>query len=366
MSEALQFDDGDRWSADKREFVADDRDEIADEREAIADEREAIADARERAAQDWEDRLHRWELELNAHAEAVGGPAAPSRAGAARADEGSARARAAAERDEARRRRAQARQDREAATHRRLTQSHPTLLAQAFAQIADRLYEADSYDEVISRIAEAAVATVAGGELASVTLHGEQGYWSVGATGQQALDVDQEQYEAGEGPCLDAFEMGFVDAPSFPDPRWPVLGSRPVAHGVESSVSYRMTAVGHRTDPAEIGSLNVYATTREAFDATAVEIGSILAAHASLAARAIGERAELEDLERHLQRALLSRDTIGQAKGILMERLKTTPEEAFEILRRSSQRLNVKLRDVALRVTQTGEINGRDVNPERR
>ena len=39
-----------------------------------------------------------------------------------------------------------------------------------------------------------------------------------------------------------------------------------------------------------------------------------------------------------------------------MERLEITPEDAFDLLRRSSQRLNVKLRDVARGLTETGEI----------
>jgi AmiR/NasT family two-component response regulator len=53
---------------------------------------------------------------------------------------------------------------------------------------------------------------------------------------------------------------------------------------------------------------------------------------------------------------LLSRDVIGQAKGILMERLKITPEDAFDLLRRSSQSLNLKLRDVARGLAESGEL----------
>jgi AmiR/NasT family two-component response regulator len=52
--------------------------------------------------------------------------------------------------------------------------------------------------------------------------------------------------------------------------------------------------------------------------------------------------------------ALSSRDVIGQAKGILMERLHVTPEDAFDILRTSSQQLNLKLREIAERLTETG------------
>jgi AmiR/NasT family two-component response regulator len=81
-----------------------------------------------------------------------------------------------------------------------------------------------------------------------------------------------------------------------------------------------------------------------------------LAAHASVAARAVGERSTLQSLGRDLQQALQSRDVIGQAKGILMERLKVTPEDAFDLLRRSSQHLNIKLREAARDLTETGEF----------
>lgn len=151
-----------------------------------------------------------------------------------------------------------------------------------------------------------------------------------------------------------------VEASSFPDARWPKLGGQPSEHGVESSVSYRLGSHSPNDPNPPIGSLNIYGTAPEAFAPTAIEIGAILAAHASLAARAVGKRTQLEDLGQQLEQALLFRDVIGQAKGILMERFRTTPEESFEILRRSSQRLNVKLREVALRLTETGEDQRHD------
>lgn len=79
-----------------------------------------------------------------------------------------------------------------------------------------------------------------------------------------------------------------------------------------------------------------------------------------MAARAVGERSTLEGLGRQLQDALLTRDIIGQATGILTERLRITPDDAFDVLRHSSQRLNVKLREVARRLTETGERNRND------
>jgi AmiR/NasT family two-component response regulator len=110
------------------------------------------------------------------------------------------------------------------------------------------------------------------------------------------------------------------------------------------------------TNASLTGSLNSYATSPHAFDGEAREIGFVLAAHASVAARAVQERTTLEQLGRQLHEALSSRDVIGQAKGILMERLRITPEDAFDALRRASQRLNLKLREIAQNLAETGEF----------
>ncbi len=248
---------------------------------------------------------------------------------------------------------------REESAARRLAATGPTRLALAFAGIAQELYDAESYDDVLTRIATAAVTTIAGAHAASVTLLTSGGYRSAGPTDPAAFAVDNAQFDAGEGPALDAVMVPLVHAPSFPDDRWPVLGAQPTVHGVHSSLSYQLA--GSTSTETGIGALNVYASSPEAFDQVAEEIGVVLAAHASLAARAVGERATLESLGQQLEQALFSREVIGQATGILMERLKATPEQAFDILSRSSQRLNLKLREVARRLTETGELSPQDL-----
>jgi AmiR/NasT family two-component response regulator len=57
----------------------------------------------------------------------------------------------------------------------------------------------------------------------------------------------------------------------------------------------------------------------------------------------------------HLHRALASRDVIGQAKGILMERLKLSADEAFHLLVQRSQHENVKVAELAAALAETGE-----------
>jgi len=225
-----------------------------------------------------------------------------------------------------------------------------------FADIAEQLYDADNFDDALLRIAEAAVSTIAGCRMASVTLLESSRYRTAASTDAAASAVDHAQYQSNEGPCLDAVDTPMVYAQSFPDERWPTLASRPTESGVQSALSYRLAAASTATADSAGGSLNSYGVIPDAFNDTAQEIGLILAAHASVAARAVDERNTLRTLGRDLQLALLSRDVIGQAKGILMERLDITPEDAFDLLRRSSQQLNLKLRDVAHGLAVTGEF----------
>ena len=337
------------WAADKRDFVADRRDEIADERDRLADTRDRTADDREAE-------LDKRERHLDARAAELGVPAEESGASAQRAEARAGLSRARQNRDEARANRSLAAADRDESTKRRQAEAPPTRLAMAFADIAEQLYDADNFDDVLLRIAEAAVSTITGCRMASVTLRERSGYRTAAATDSAATAVDQAQYQSDEGPCMDAVDAALVYAQSFPDERWPTLASRPTESGVQSALSYRLAAASSATADSGGGSLNSYGVIPHAFNDTAQEIGLILAAHASVAARAVDERSTLQSLGRDLQQALLSRDVIGQAKGILMERLEVTPEDAFDLLRRSSQHLNMKLRDVARALAETGEF----------
>jgi hypothetical protein len=340
------------WAADKREFVADSRDDAAQLREAAADAREEAADLREAD-------LNAWENQLAHRAAELGVPVEGTPASAERTEARAARARAREARADFRLDRSAQTMARDEASQRRLGGGSPTRLAMVFAGIAERLYSAGNLEDVLQRIAEAAVHAVAGCHVASVTLRENGGYRTAAATGATAAAVDAEQYRAGEGPILAACREPMVYAGSFPDERWPALAALPVEHGVHSALSYRLAAATPDVD-ADSGALNAYGTPEASFDDDAQEVGYILAAHASVAARAVGERSTLEGIGRQLQDVLLTRDIIGQAKGILMERLRLTPDDAFEVLRLSSQRLNLKLREVARRLTETGELHGED------
>lgn len=340
------------WAADKRDFIADWRDGVADSRDAAAAERERIADEREAELDRWERSLEARAAEMNLPLEAATATASADRR-SARVEAAHARARASIDRESSA-------AGRDTATRNRLAGGRSTLLALAFADIAEQLYTAESVEAVLQRIAESAVATVEGCGMASITLSGPQGYSTAASTHAAATEVDRAQYESGEGPCLDAIDTPQVHAPVFPDDRWPSLGSRPIESGVHSAVSYHLSAASPASaDPVE-GSLNAYGLDESAFDDVAREVGFVLAVHASAAVRAVARREGTEDNGADLHTALMSRDVIGQAKGILMERLRVTPDDAFDILRRASQSLNLKLREVAAHLAATGDLHVED------
>ncbi len=101
------------------------------------------------------------------------------------------------------------------------------------------------------------------------------------------------------------------------------------------------------TDDEDLGALNFYSRTPGAFTADSETAGLLLASHAAVAFSSARTHAQME-------RALATRHVIGEAMGILMGRNHTTEDQAFDMLRRYSQRTNIKLRAVARRVCDDG------------
>jgi hypothetical protein len=107
-----------------------------------------------------------------------------------------------------------------------------------------------------------------------------------------------------------------------------------------------------------VGVFTLYGAEPDAFGQEDEEFGSILAAYVSVAAAAAERRHGVDRREAALHRGLSTRDVIGQAKGILMERQHLSAGEAFDVLRRASQRLNRRLADVAQHLADTGALPG--------
>jgi GAF domain-containing protein len=167
------------------------------------------------------------------------------------------------------------------------------------------------------------------------------------------LTIDEAQYAADAGPCLDAYRTKTVVAVhSVPDERrWPAFTIAATEHAVLSSLSLPLV---HRDQGR--GAFNLYARSRDAFTAEDRDHGLLFAEQAAVAMANAEVYWRTYDLTQNLQAALENRDVIGQAKGVLMARHGLSAEQAFDELRRASQRRNVKLRDIADAVAQTGEL----------
>jgi GAF domain-containing protein len=165
------------------------------------------------------------------------------------------------------------------------------------------------------------------------------------------VQMEASQLRTETGPCLDAIAQGLpIYAEDLAvDPRWPSFGREAVAIGVRSVLALRLASDG------TIGALNLYARYPSAFGAVDRAKGLVLAGLAGIALSLAQARDEDVRQAENLRNALVTRELVGQAQGILMERERITAEQAFDILRRASQHLNVKLREVAQDVVDTGE-----------
>lgn len=232
-------------------------------------------------------------------------------------------------------------------------------LAASFAQISQALYAAHTVQETLHRTVEFSVDTIDGCSGAGISfVQGDQIVTPVW-TEPKVLEVDEMQYRTGQGPCLDAIAKGesFYAADLLTDPRWPEFGPRAAEAGMRSLLSFCLSG------DTPLGALNLYAEFPAAFGATDRAKGLIFATHAGIALAAAQDvedatkalTVEIQRLE-NLHGALASRQAIGRAEGILMQRELITGEQAFDLLRRASQHLNIKLREVAQHVVETGDL----------
>jgi hypothetical protein len=227
-------------------------------------------------------------------------------------------------------------------------------LAEAVGELSRALLEAPDaagVHAVLERVVDVGHRVIGGADVASVTLRRDdhEGYSTPVCSDELAEKLDQVQYEHGEGPCVRALEAGGLGVAGSEDlandTTWSSFGPAAADLGVASVFAVGLFPVGE--DRALRGALNFYSHDVGGFDSADREAAVLLAAHVStaLAYVTVTEAAQLRETQ--FQTALDSRDVIGQAKGILMERRGLPADQAFDVLRRASQDLNVKLRDVA-------------------
>ena len=218
-----------------------------------------------------------------------------------------------------------------------------TALIRAFADFARTIAKPYEIGDVLYRLTDQAVA-VLDVDAAGVSLDDAGELKFVTATDDRVVVIEERQVEVAEGPCYDAYRSADVvtSADLSAEERWPEYTPITLQQGCLSVAGIPMVAAD-----TPIGALNLYRYSPGEWPADELGIARVLADMASgyiINARTLSAR---DRLAAQLQHALSSRIIIEQAKGVLGERTRTSPEEAFNVMRSYARRNGRKLHDVA-------------------
>ncbi len=222
----------------------------------------------------------------------------------------------------------------------------------AFRALTRFLVTEASLGDTLLRVTEITTGAIPAAQMAGISMMGADGRPTTNVfTDEATPEIDQAQFESGNGPCLDAWrEKRTVRLDAMPAARedYPEFAAAALDHGVLSTLSLPLVAAGEG-----IGALNLYAGSERAFSEEDETIGVELAAAAAVVLANASAYWSAFELGEGLREAMKTRGVIEQAKGMLMAQSEMLDAEgAFDLLRRASQRENVKLRDIAQRIVE--------------
>jgi GAF domain-containing protein len=198
--------------------------------------------------------------------------------------------------------------------------------------------DADS-DTVLDELVEHAAIEIPGAQYAGITVTRNAKHIDTpAATHKWPIMLDEIQQRHREGPCLTAaWEEKTIHVADLEiDDRFPLYRRDVLEQTPIRTIMAFQLFIADET----MGALNVYAEQPNVFDQSSRDIGRVFAAHSSVAWNSARR-------DEQFKRALASRDVIGQAKGMIMERYGVDAVQAFEVLRKLSQDSNVPLVAVA-------------------
>jgi len=213
--------------------------------------------------------------------------------------------------------------------------------ATVFAALAEIIYQGSDANEMYAAICVAATLIVPGCDHASLLVKQNDRYITVGASDRMAARVDDFERRAGEGPCIDAIEEETpqIETDLTTPNQWPKLAAILVDETpVRGAMGFRILV-----DKRKGAALNLFSRTPNLFDLESAGRAAVLASFTSVAINAVARGEDASTL----RQGLLSNREIGKAIGMLMTLNDISEDDAFEVLRRHSQTLNIKLADVA-------------------
>jgi len=229
-----------------------------------------------------------------------------------------------------------------------MTTPVPTELLTAFRSMDEVVYAGESYDSVYDALCRSAVQLISGCDHASLMLRRRGRTFTVASSDSTALQVDELEKQLEQGPCLDAMDEAEPDQHLCADltsgSQWPVLAERILEQtSVRGMAGFRLLVGDQKT-----GALNLFCDRPGGLDAASVDQGIVLASFVTVALLAAHERQAAGTL----RAGLTSNREIGKAVGLLMAFHKITDVEAFSMLRKASQDMNIKLAEVARQVVE--------------
>lgn len=235
-----------------------------------------------------------------------------------------------------------------------------------FVDLGNILLEEHGVTDLLETVVAISMAAVPGVSEASVSVRTGVGHRVETATASSPTihELDESQYENRRGPCVFAIESAEEVRSEFPDDRWPQFSETAATLGVRS-----VWSVPFQVHDTVTGALNLYSKGDPAWADRSPIIGRLLADRAGVLLANATALARAEQAKLTLSKALETRTVIGQAQGVLIARQGIAPDEAFDILRRASQRTNRKLRDVAAEIVasagraSTQKDDGTDDDP---
>jgi GAF domain-containing protein len=224
----------------------------------------------------------------------------------------------------------------------------------ALDELGHLLLAEESTQSVLQRVVDLVQRAMPVGIEASITLMRNEQATTAAFTGELALQLDEMQYGTGHGPCMEAALGGqVIEIPDARDEaRWSDYVPTFLEHGALSSIAVPVPA-------AQLSAaLNLYAPVTQAFTDDDRRAVVEFAAYAGAALTNMDALQDARELAANLQTAMKSRSVIEQAKGILIERHRLSPDEAFRLLAETSMHTNRKVRDLAEQLVRTGELDG--------
>lgn len=211
-------------------------------------------------------------------------------------------------------------------------------------------------DAALQLVVRMVQTVLAGADGVSITLPRRGRLGTVAASNDVVLEMDHDQYDTGQGPCLDAATQGarFHIPALAAERRWPDFVPRAKQRGIASILSTPLVAAEQ-----SIGALNIYSLTEGAFADHEKDWADTFAAEAStLVATAQAGRSG-EGFDEQLLDALHSRQVIAMAQGLVIHRDGGTPAQAYEALREASSASSRPLRIVCEELVMGPVSSGR-------